>query len=305
MRIIPIVLAALVVSVGVAFAANGAAPTGDQGRRLSGPFCVGKPNAGANAGVVRSIAKTQTCRSYEIRKAGVAVPCASVTVNLVPTDPCLVVVSKPGAPGASGPQGGQGAKGDTGAAGVAGKDGKNGENGVQGDTGAPGKDAECLKKDDDEDDDRAPQSYNPSHNDEGNSCKGEQGDRGPKGDTGAQGPAGPKGDKGNTGDKGATGNTGPAGPAGAASTVPGPAGATGPAGAPGPQGAAGPQGPAGANGTNGLGDGTRWICKEGEGQGSLKDGGIGTLVKPTCNKGTDFAYKVVTSGSLYTGPFGS
>ena len=248
MRIIPIVLAALVVSVGVAFAANGAAPTGDQGRRLSGPVCGGKPNAGANAGVVRSIAKTQTCRSYEIRKAGVAVPCASVTVNLVPTDPCLVVVSKPGAPGASGPQGGQGAKGDTGAAGVAGKDGKNGENGAQGATGPAG----------------------------------------PKGDTGAAGAPGQAGATGETGATGAKGDTGATG-------------AKGDTGAAGAAGLKGDTGPAGEDGANGLGDGTRWICKIGKGKGSLKDGGTDT--NPDCVPGTDFAFKVVTSGAVNYGPF--
>src|SRR6185437_13841127 len=87
----------------------------DKGRRLSGPFCVGKHNAGKNAGVVRSIAATQKCRSYEIRKFGIAVPDADDNVVGVATG----VSSTPGpkgdtgAAGATGAAGPQGPKGDT------------------------------------------------------------------------------------------------------------------------------------------------------------------------------------------------
>jgi hypothetical protein len=122
----------LTVAVGVA-----GATTKDQGRRLAGPFCVGKrflrpldgaratnhPLAGVavlRAGVVRSVSVNQACRPWENRKVGLAIP-----------DP-----DNPGGGGSgpAGPAGPQGPKGDTGATGA------KGATGDKGATGAPGKD---------------------------------------------------------------------------------------------------------------------------------------------------------------------
>ncbi len=123
--IIVIALAALMV-IGTVSAASG-----DQGRRLSGPFCVGKPGLTPlvvgnkkviRAGVVRSIAASQTCNETEIRKFGVAVP--------HPEFPATA------GPSVAGPAGEQGAKGDTGAAGKDGADST--VPGPKGDKGDPG-----------------------------------------------------------------------------------------------------------------------------------------------------------------------
>ena len=104
--------AAMLAALGVvAISAAQSHVINDKGRRLAGPFCVGKNNAGKNAGVVRSIAKTQKCRSYEIRKYGIAVPDNDATGTAA------------GIAGATGPAGPQGAKGDTGATGPAGPQG--------------------------------------------------------------------------------------------------------------------------------------------------------------------------------------
>ena len=111
--------------------------------------------------------------------------------------------------------------------------------------------------------------------------------KGVKGDTGATGPAGAKGDTGAQGAGGATGNTGATGSTGAS-------GAKGDTGATGATGAKGDKGDSGT----GLGDGYRWICKIGQGQGSLKDGG--TATEPDCVPGTDFAFKVVTIGAIWS-----
>jgi len=115
------------VLTGVAAAAGG----GTGPKRLAGPFCVGKPNAGVNAGVVRSVAKTQQCRSYEVRKYGVAV--AGPIANGAPG-----VTGAVGATGATGAQGAPGSQGATGSQGAAGTDGKNGLDGAVGATGAAG-----------------------------------------------------------------------------------------------------------------------------------------------------------------------
>lgn len=66
-----ILFAALVTMVGVATVAQGAG--GDQGKRLTPPFCIGNQTAGDNAGVVRSVAKGQKCRSYEHPAKGLPV----------------------------------------------------------------------------------------------------------------------------------------------------------------------------------------------------------------------------------------
>lgn len=103
--------------------------------------------------------------------------------------------------------------------------------------------------------------------------------KGPKGDTGATGAAGAKGETGAAGSQGATGAQG----------AQGATGAVGATGAPGPKGDKGDKGDTG-------GDGYRWICKIGQGQGSLKDGG--TAAEPDCVRGSDFAFKVVTLGAI-------
>ena len=229
-----VLVAAAVAALGVVAISSAQSNSGaDKGRRLAGPFCVGKTNAGKNAGVVRSIAVTQKCRGYEIRKMGLAVPdndsaavgvAAGVTGEAGSTGP-------QGPKGDAGAAGAQGPKGDGGAQGLpgsAGPSGPKGDSGAKGDTGAQG-----------------PQGD-----------RGEQGPSGLAGATGAVGPAGPAGadgavgPQGPKGDAGAAGSAGPAGPKGdtGAAGPKGDAGATGPQG---PAGPAGPQGPAGANGIDG------------------------------------------------------
>ena len=125
------------------------ATSNDQGRRLSGPFCVGKsflkPVDGSRttgtpifkisvlrAGVVRSVARTQPCRAWEDRKLGIAIP----DVDNFPPGPA-------GPAGATGPPGPAGATGAAGSVGPAGPAGLKGDKGDKGDTGAqgpPGKD---------------------------------------------------------------------------------------------------------------------------------------------------------------------
>jgi hypothetical protein len=186
-----LVLMAVVMTVGVLAVTAGGAPkaskaTDDQGRRLAGPFCIGKsflkPLDGGRAtrqirfqlavlraGAVRSVAKTQPCRPWENRKLGLAWPGLPGTG----TGPAGLQ-GPPGPAGAQGPPGPAGPKGDTGATGPAGPAGPS--TGVPGPAGSPG----------------------------------------PKGDTGATGATGPKGDTGATGATGAPGPAGPTGPAGPA-----------------------------------------------------------------------------------------
>jgi hypothetical protein len=109
------------------------APHPIRGRRLAGPFCVGKRNlrplgSGQNslrsilrAGVVRSVAVGQPCRPWEIRKFGLAIP----DIDNLP-------------PGPAGPQGPKGDKGDTGATGATGAKGADGKNGTNGKDGKDG-----------------------------------------------------------------------------------------------------------------------------------------------------------------------
>lgn len=102
------VMAIVVIVLGITTAvASGAGA--DQGRRITGPICVGKRDlkpihiAGftiPRAGGMRSVARTQDCRSDEDRKLGVAVP----DIDPVNTGPA-------GATGPQGPQGGQGPAG--------------------------------------------------------------------------------------------------------------------------------------------------------------------------------------------------
>ena len=168
--IVGLVLAALVVA-GVA-----GATSSDQGRRLAGPFCVGKRylqpigartqlQAILRAGVVRSVAVGQPCRPWEIRKLGLAVPRI---------------------PGPAGPKGDQGDKGNTGATGATGTTGVKGDTGA---TGAPGPKGDT-------------------------GLTGATGATGPAGATGPMGPPGTAGAVGQKGDKGDKGDTGPPGASG-------------------------------------------------------------------------------------------
>jgi Collagen triple helix repeat (20 copies) len=208
----------LLIVVGTSGAANN-----DQGRRLAGPFCIGKANlknlngtlaglvrAGKTtrragilrAGAVRSVAKNQPCRPWEVRRNGLALPKI---------------------PGPAGPAGKAGANGVNGAPGA---NGANGAAGVAGAVGATGS-------------------------------------VGATGATGATGAVGPKGDKGDRGEKGEKGDKGDRGEPG-----------------------------------SGLGDHTRWICVNTEGDTGkpLFDGGTG--VTPDCKPGAKSAFKVVTQGDV-------
>lgn len=121
----------LLITVGIAGAASN-----DQGRRLTGPFCVGKSNlktlgstkdsrrAILRAGVVRSVAATRPCRPWENRKFGL--PVSGTPGPAGPPGP-------KGDPGPPGPAGGSlgligpaGPKGDRGPAGPAGQNGQDG-----------------------------------------------------------------------------------------------------------------------------------------------------------------------------------
>jgi hypothetical protein len=124
--IVVAVLAALVVPA-VALSVSG-----DQGRRLAGPFCIGKRSlkplgtkidarrAVLRAGVVRSVSANQACRPWENRKLGLA---WSGPGGLA---------GAPGAPGAAGAAGAQGPRG------LQGERGERGDRGPKGDTGAKG-----------------------------------------------------------------------------------------------------------------------------------------------------------------------
>ena len=101
---------------------------------------------------------------------------------------------------------------------------------------------------------------------------------------GATGPAGPAGPRGATGAKGDKGDTG----------------ATGETGATGPKGDKGDTGATGPAGKDGLGDGYRWLCFDGNTGHGFADGGTGT--SPDCNNGTKLAFKVVTTGIAVVNP---
>jgi len=109
----------LLVLVAVALPTFALAGSSDQGRRLTGPFCINNTQHGPWAGVVRSVAKTRACRKGEIRKVGLG----------------LNFPKGAGAPGVQGIQGAQGTKGDTGAQG---ERGPKGDRGPKGNTGAQG-----------------------------------------------------------------------------------------------------------------------------------------------------------------------
>lgn len=136
----------------------------DKGRRLTGPFCIGKPFlrplgakgvpivpllpartyedrlinsqvAVLRAGVVRSVAKSEPCRPWENRKDGVAIPCKTLT----PLKPEVYCQGKTGKTGPAGKAGTNGKDGTNGAPGVNGKDGAPGTNGSTGPAGPSGK----------------------------------------------------------------------------------------------------------------------------------------------------------------------
>jgi hypothetical protein len=115
----------LTVALAIVAAAVASTASADQGRRLTGPFCVGKTNAGKNAGIVRSVAVNRPCRTYEIRKHGVAVP-----------------HPERGATSQAGPKGDPGAAGSNGAAGAPGPKGDSGSVTV---TQLTGDQANCVK----------------------------------------------------------------------------------------------------------------------------------------------------------------
>lgn len=110
----------------------------------------------------------------------------------------------------------------------------------------------------------------------------------------APGPRGPQGVQGPVGADGPPGTPGPVG-------ATGPAGPKGDTGTPGPQGPPGPAGQAGADGRDGrdgLGDGTRWLCWDGQHGHGFADGG--DAAKPDCNPGSKAAIRVVTVGAATT-----
>ena len=230
-KLIVLVLAALLTTVGVA-----GATSKDQGRRLAGPFCIGKTTVSPlrlknifgqtvtvpRAGIVRSIGLGQKCNANENRRFGVPVKGgAGAKGDSGPIGPQGPLV--PGANGGLAPRVPR-AKSDraTGEAGAPGPEGRHGRGrssgrerrhrrnrrpGLKGDTGATGA----------------------------------QGAKGDTGATGAQGPAGATGAQGAKGDTGATGAQGPAGATGAQ-------GAKGDTGATGAKGDKGDTGAAGAGG---------------------------------------------------------
>ena len=236
----------LLLTATAASAPNSTKATDDQGRRLAGPFCIGKsflkPLEGGRstreirfqlailrAGSVRSVARTQACRPWENRKLGLAFPATGTGA---------------GPKGDKGDTGAQGIQGPAGAVGATGATGATGPQGIPGPaTGVPGP-------------------------------KGDTGATGAQGATGATGATGAKGDTGAQGIQGVKGDTGAVGPKG-------------------DTGATGPKGDKGDAG--GLGDGTRWLCYNGNPGGGVNDGGTGAL--PDCAGGAKLAYKVVTLGT--------
>lgn len=147
---------AAVLAVIVALLALGASSaTADHGRRLAGPFCVGKRNlkslegdrAGVaighptssrgilRAGVVRAVAVNQKCRPWEVRRFGLALP------KIVGPAGPKGAQGLPGAQGPPGPAGPPGSgSGPPGPKGDQGIQGIQGIQGLPGHDGAPGKD---------------------------------------------------------------------------------------------------------------------------------------------------------------------
>lgn len=229
------IVASIVAVLTVTTVVTAATGPGDQGRRLAGPFCVGKFNLApvwvsgkriSRAGVVRSISVSEKCQDTEIRKFGVAIPCPTLTS----ADPSTCLPSSNPVAGAPGANGSNGTNGSDGASGKDGKDGAKGEQGIPGVAGSVTVEQledGCVK-------------FTGSDESTATLCpvKGDKGDTGltgAKGDTGAAGAPGTAGANGDTGAPGAAGSTG----------------------ATGATGAAGPAGPAGRDGK----DGKDGICK--------------------------------------------
>jgi hypothetical protein len=148
-----LLLAAVSLTVVVVGGATGA--TSDQGRRLAGPFCIGKRflkplERGAQttspvlqlailrAGVVRSVARDEPCRAWENRRPGLAVSGPAGPQG--PQGPPGLT----GGPGGQGPAGAAGAKGETGAKGATGEKGATGATGPRGYDGKDGRDGSGL-----------------------------------------------------------------------------------------------------------------------------------------------------------------
>ena len=265
-----LILVAMSVVLLLIIAGTSGAATNDQGRRLAGPFCVGKAglrNLEANrnglvsrtrtterfgilrAGVVRSIALKQKCRPWENRRLGLQVrgP-AGPPGDRGPAGPPgeRGPAGSSGSSGPAGPAGATGAKGDVGPQGLKGDRGERGERGPRGEG--------CDPRGDDKN-----KNHDNNHQNCGRGPKGDKGDTGPRGPAGPVGPAGPKGDKGEVGEKGEKGDRG-------------------------------------LPGEGGLGDRTRWLCVHAGDGGPTFDGGSG--VAPDCKEGAKFAFKIVTLGNV-------
>ncbi len=131
MKIVALVFGALAAMVIAGAALAGGSGTQDQGRRLTGPFCINK-----KTGVILSVGVKKKCKPGYVRKYGVGGPQGGSG----PKGPA-------GPKGATGAkrQGDTGAKGDTGATGPAGQtleafgaQGPQGKTGPQGETGPRG-----------------------------------------------------------------------------------------------------------------------------------------------------------------------
>lgn len=123
-KVFGIVAATLVATASVALAGSV-----DQGRRLTGPFCINK-----TTGVVRSVAllHTGTCKATENRATGVGVAAPKGDKG------------EKGDPGKNGQDGSNGNTGATGVAGATGETGPTGPRGYKGDKGDPGTPAPTL-----------------------------------------------------------------------------------------------------------------------------------------------------------------
>jgi hypothetical protein len=114
---------ALVAGIVAILAGVAIGSTSDQGRRLSGPFCVDLSD-----GTVHAVPAASECKKGQTRKVGVAIPCSTLTdagykVLSLPASPCVPAVVKgpKGDTGATGAQGASGGSGSQGAPGAAGK----------------------------------------------------------------------------------------------------------------------------------------------------------------------------------------
>lgn len=153
MRLVVVAMSALLLLIVVG---SSGAVSNDQGRRLAGPFCVGKANLNnlegsrsgvrsgkttrrfgiLRAGAVRSVAVTQPCRSWEIRKFGLALPKVPGVPGPAGERGPAGPAGPPGPVGPAGPAGGGG--GSVGPAGPAGPAGAVGPAGPVGPKGADG-----------------------------------------------------------------------------------------------------------------------------------------------------------------------